>query len=59
MASLRHPAIGILRACGHRDIAAALRYDARGATRLLPLLGLTGYTPTIRHFAGSFILRFE
>jgi hypothetical protein len=42
MASLRNLAIGILRAHGDRNIAAALRYYARDATRLLPLLGLTG-----------------
>ena len=34
-------AIGILRARGHRTIAAALRRNARDATRLLPLLGVT------------------
>ncbi len=38
MASL---AIGILRARGHRNIAAALRRNARDATRVLPLLGIT------------------
>ena len=41
MASLRNLAIGILRAHGHRNIAAALRHNARDATRLLPLLGIT------------------
>jgi predicted transposase YbfD/YdcC len=41
MASLRNLAIGILRAHGHCNIAAALRHYARDATRLLPLLGLT------------------
>jgi predicted transposase YbfD/YdcC len=41
MASLRNLAIGILRAHGHRSIAAALRRNARDATRLLPLLGIT------------------
>ena len=41
MASLRNLAIGILRAHGHRNIAAALRRNARDATRLLPLLGIT------------------
>jgi predicted transposase YbfD/YdcC len=41
MASLRNLAIGILRAHGHRNIAAALRYYARDATRVLPLLGIT------------------
>jgi hypothetical protein len=35
-------AIGILRAHGHRNIAAALRTNARDATRVLPLLGVTG-----------------
>ena len=41
MASLRNLAIGILRAHGHRNIAAALRRNARNATRVLPLLGIT------------------
>jgi hypothetical protein len=41
MASLRNLAIGILRAHGHRNIVAALRRDARDATRVLPLLGIT------------------
>jgi hypothetical protein len=41
MASLRNLAIGILRAHGDRNIAAALRRNARDATRLLPLLGIT------------------
>jgi predicted transposase YbfD/YdcC len=41
MASLRNLAIGILRAYGHRNIAAALRRNARDATRPLALLGIT------------------
>jgi len=41
MASLRNLAIGILRAHGCRNIAAALRRNARDATRPLALLGLT------------------
>ena len=41
MASLRNLAIGILRAHGHPNTAAALRCNARDATRLLPLLGIT------------------
>jgi predicted transposase YbfD/YdcC len=42
MASLlRNLAIGLLRARGHRNIATALRRNARDATRLLPLLGIT------------------
>ena len=41
MASLRNLAIGILRAHGHRNLAAALRRNARDATRGLPLLGIT------------------
>ena len=41
MASLRNLAIGILRARGDRNIAAALRRNARDATRILPLLGVT------------------
>jgi predicted transposase YbfD/YdcC len=39
MASRRNLAIGILRLHGHRSIAAALR---RNATRVLPLVGITG-----------------
>jgi predicted transposase YbfD/YdcC len=42
MASLRNLAIGILRAYGQRNIAAALRRNARNATRILPLLGISG-----------------
>jgi predicted transposase YbfD/YdcC len=41
MASLRNLAIGILRLHDDRNIAAALRRNARDATRVLPLLGLT------------------
>jgi predicted transposase YbfD/YdcC len=41
MASLRNLAIGILRAHGDRNIAAALRRNARDTTRVLPLLGIT------------------
>jgi hypothetical protein len=41
MASLRNLAIGILHARGHRNIVAALRRNARDATRVLPLLGIT------------------
>jgi hypothetical protein len=41
MASLRNLAIGILRAHRHRNIAAALRRNARDATRVLPLPGIT------------------
>lgn len=41
MASLRNLAIGILCLQGHRNIAAALRRNARDATRVLPLLGIT------------------
>jgi hypothetical protein len=40
MASLRNLAIGFLRLRGHRNIAAALRRNARDPTRLLPLLGI-------------------
>jgi hypothetical protein len=42
MASLRNLAIGILRSRGHRNLAAALRRNARDATRPLALLGITG-----------------
>jgi predicted transposase YbfD/YdcC len=41
MASLRNLAIGILRLHGHRNIATALRRNARDATRVLLLLGIT------------------
>ena len=41
MASLRNLAIGILRFHGHYNIAAALRRNARDATRPLALLGIT------------------
>ena len=41
MASLRNLAIGILRAHGHPNTAAALRCNARHATRPLALLGIT------------------
>jgi predicted transposase YbfD/YdcC len=41
MASLRNLAIGILRARGHRNIAAALRHNAHDATRPLAFLGIT------------------
>jgi hypothetical protein len=41
MASLRNLVIGTLRAHGDRNIAAALRRNARDATRALPLLGIT------------------
>jgi predicted transposase YbfD/YdcC len=42
MASLRNLAIAILHARGDRNLAAALRRNARDATRVLPLLGITG-----------------
>jgi hypothetical protein len=45
MASLRNLVIGILRRHGHRSIAAALRYYARDAARLLPLPALSGVQP--------------
>jgi predicted transposase YbfD/YdcC len=41
MASLRNLAIGILHTRGDRNLAAALRRNARDATRVLPLLGIT------------------
>jgi predicted transposase YbfD/YdcC len=41
MASLRNLAIGVLHAHGHRNLAAARRRNARDATRVLPLLGIT------------------
>jgi hypothetical protein len=45
MASLRNLAIGSLHAAGHRNLAAALRRNARDATRVLPLLGITSLGP--------------
>jgi hypothetical protein len=47
MASLRNLAIGILHAHGDRNIAAGLRRNARDATRVLPLPGIT--SPSTRH----------
>jgi hypothetical protein len=41
MASLRNLAIGILRAHGWRNLAAALRHNACDATRPLAFLGIT------------------
>ena len=41
MASLRNLALGMLHARGDRNIAVALRRNARDATRVLPLLGIT------------------
>jgi predicted transposase YbfD/YdcC len=41
MASLRNLAIGILHTRGHRNLAAALRRNARDATRPLALVGIT------------------
>jgi predicted transposase YbfD/YdcC len=47
MASLRNLAIGVLRLHGCRNIAAALRRNARDTTRVLPLLGITAHEPVI------------
>jgi hypothetical protein len=52
MASLRNLDIGILRAYGHRNIAAALRRDARDATRLLPSLPHNQQTDTPALYRG-------
>jgi hypothetical protein len=41
MASLRNLAIAVLRHTGQPNIAAALRHNARHATRPLTLLGIT------------------
>jgi hypothetical protein len=41
MASLCNLAIGVLRLRGHCDLAAVLGRNARDATRVLPLLGIT------------------
>jgi hypothetical protein len=51
MASLRNLTIGILRRHGHRNIAAALRRNARDATRVLPLLGSQAREPDTPGFA--------
>jgi hypothetical protein len=40
MATLRNPAIGILKLTGHASIAAACRHQARDATRTLATLGI-------------------
>lgn len=40
MAALRNLAIGILKPAGHAGIAAACRYHARDANRVLTTLGL-------------------
>jgi predicted transposase YbfD/YdcC len=53
MASLRNLAIGILRLHGARNIAAAVRRNARDATRPLTLLGITAYEPDIPALCGS------
>jgi hypothetical protein len=41
MAALRNAAIGILRAAGTTNIAAATRHHARDSNRPLALLGIT------------------
>jgi hypothetical protein len=41
MAALRNLAIGILKPAGHPSIAAASRYHARDATRVLATLGIS------------------
>jgi len=41
MANLGNLAVGILYLHGCRNIAAALRRNARDASRVLPLLGIT------------------
>jgi hypothetical protein len=51
MASLRNLTIGILRRHGHRNIAAALRRNARDATRVLPLLASQAREPDTPGFA--------
>jgi predicted transposase YbfD/YdcC len=51
MASLHHLAIATLRAYGYRNIVAALRYHARDATRVLPLLGSQPREPYKPHVA--------
>jgi hypothetical protein len=56
MASLRNLAVGILRAHGHRNIAAALRRNARDATRVLPLLGITAHKPDTPADAQSLVV---
>jgi hypothetical protein len=51
MASLRNLAIGALRAHGHRNLAAALRYNARDATGSCPYWASQARDQTVRHFA--------
>jgi hypothetical protein len=60
MASLRNLAIGILRLRGSRNLAAALRRNARDATRVLPLLGITAHqthTPALCRSRGVGVRR--
>jgi hypothetical protein len=57
MASLRNLAIGVLRAHGDRNTAAALRRNARDATRALPLLGITSTHRELRCPAGRLVRR--
>jgi hypothetical protein len=59
MASLRNLAIGILRAHGDRNIAAALRRNARDPTRVLPLLGVTSREPKGPHYPAAIAGRHE
>jgi hypothetical protein len=51
MASLRNLVIGILRRHGHRNIAAALRRNARDATPVPPLLSIPRREPDTPYFA--------
>ena len=59
MASLRNLVIGILRRQGHRNIAAALRRNARDATRVLPLLGITRAVPLRVAAASGEVVRLD
>ena len=59
MASLRNLAIGILRRQGPRNIAAALRRNARDATRVLPLLGITRAVPLRVAAASGAVVRLD
>jgi Domain of unknown function (DUF4396) len=51
MASLRNLIIGILRLRGDRNIAAALRCNARDATRVLHCLASPAHKPDTRYVA--------
>jgi hypothetical protein len=58
IASLRNCTVGIPRARGDCNLAAALSRNPREATPVLPLLGITQpMNQTLRHFAEALVLR--